>query len=607
MVRSRPVFIFIALGAASIAGAAPLRFAASAEPASQEAASLCARFDQDKAGLESGNPQDCRRSELDVSSSEDYVLDMDSFSSSRDSSVVVPLPPFDSPSSQEHADADTASAPSIESPALHPSGPFVSPSSQECADVDDNSAPGIESPASHPSGPFDSPSSQERADVDDNSALSIKSPAPHSSGPFDSPSSQEHIDADTADVPGIEFPALHPSGPLYLPSIRERADADDTASVPGIASRAPHPSGLLEYFRRSLGVLSSRSSNAPLAHSLLRKRTDTEITSADDLQPTSAFSTSTPVNASSEQHMDAQEENDLEQGKIITTHSFASHVPDPFGPPQSFSVSNTLDHPLLQEHIDIDIASAHNIESRSPHPPGPLVVSHDMDAYYLSQIGETASAEEVVKVIKLNTGSYETDIQGRTSWADFLQTRAGQFWLVVDHLLGENRPTIDRESVQIIIQADIIHTLLHHNTADRYFLRDVYSVFRDWNSPEYWHDVRDTDSWYNFLSNKHSGKLLLRVYNLVAPPIHDIRHLERLVTEDIEHLTSEEKAERKMDELRESGSAEAFRNARGNFKYFQRQDSLYFRKYRSMRNWSTLDVQEWFDYKVKKAIRDAGR
>ncbi|KAJ3778192.1 hypothetical protein FB446DRAFT_714632 [Lentinula raphanica] len=263
-------------------------------------------------------------------------------------------------------------------------------------------------------------------------------------------------------------------------------------------------------------------------------------------------------------------------------------------------------------HTGTDIASGHSIESRSPHPPGPhsgapIVVSGDMQAYYImSEIHENASPEEVVNAIKLDTRSYDTDIQGRTSWAHFLDTNTGKSWLAVDQVLKENRPTIDRESVQIIIQADIIHTLLH-NTANRYFLRDVYSVFRDWNNPEYWNDIWDTDSWYNFLSNKHSGKLLLRVYNLVAPPIHDIRHLERLVTEDIEHLTSEEKAERKMDELRESGSAEAFRNARGNFKSFKSQKSFCYKKYRSMRNWSTLDVQEWFDRKVNKAIRDARR
>ncbi|KAJ3977133.1 hypothetical protein EV361DRAFT_864037 [Lentinula raphanica] len=275
MVHSRPVFIFVALGAASIAAAAPLRLAPSVEPASQEAASLCARFDQDKAGSESGNPQDYRRSELDVSFSEDYVLDMGSFSSSRDSSVIVPLPPFDSPSSQGHVDPDTASALSIESPALHPSGLLVSPSSQERADVDDTSAPGIESPASHPSGPFDSPSSQEHADVDDTSAPSIKSPAPHSSGPFDSPLSQEHIDAITADVPSIESRAPHPSGPYVSPSSQERAD-----------SCAPYrPSGILEYFRRSLGVLSSRSSNAPVARPLLQKRTDTVVGTKENTQP----------------------------------------------------------------------------------------------------------------------------------------------------------------------------------------------------------------------------------------------------------------------------------------------------------------------------------
>ncbi|KAJ3826241.1 hypothetical protein F5878DRAFT_709200 [Lentinula raphanica] len=504
MVRSRPVLIFVALGAALLATAAPLRLAASIEPASQEAASLCARFDQDKAGSESGNPHDCGRSELDVSSSKDYVLDMGSFSSSRDSSVIVPLPPFDSPSSQEHVDPDTASAPRIESPAFHPSGPFVSPSSQECADVDDNSA------------------------------LSIKSPAPHSSGPFDSPSSQEHVDAITADVPGIESPALHPSGPLYLPSIRECADADDsTASVPGIASRAPHPSGLLELFCRSLGVLSSRSSNAPLARSLLRKRTDTEIASADDpdslatlhisvpLQPTSTFSTSFPsVAASSDQHQDAREEED----SVLATHSIASHGPDSSVSLHPSAVS--VAHTLAQEHTNTDFTSTHVLESRSPKPPGPLVVTSDIDTYqFVSRLDKATFVEAVRNHIKSKCKSYDQDMKS-TSWEQLGKTNSGQSLLEIHRLLPGLHPDFDPDLVTIGISAGIIATHLRHSDHgfSQFELR-AYTELKNWNSLQFQTDVDASKDWDDF-KTKYTGRLWLRIYDLLPSAEKNHFHLE---------------------------------------------------------------------------------
>ncbi|KAJ3726096.1 hypothetical protein C8R42DRAFT_708147 [Lentinula raphanica] len=426
MVRSRPVFIFIALGAASIAGAAPLRLAASAEPASQEAASLCARFDQDKAGSESGNPQDCRRSELDVSSSEDYVLDMGSFSSSRDASVIVPLPPFDSPSSQEHADADTASAPGIESRALHPSGPFVSPSSQE------------------------------------------------------------------------------------------RADADDTASVPGIASRALHPSGQLESFRRSFGVLSSRTSHAPLAHSLLRKRTDTGIASADDpdppatlrisvpLQPTSTFSTSFPsVAASVKQHQDPREEEDT----ILAALSIGSHGPNSSGSLHPSAVS--ISHTLVQEHTNTNIGVAHSIESRSPPVSSPLVASsHPPDPdvhYFVSHLQPADIGRQVHEfIMKKMQASYAQDTQGPTNWYQFVNTNSGQLWLKIDRLLAESHTGFERFSVKVEFISDII--LAHLDSATIGDSLHVYEVVKNWNIRQYRDDVRTSKDQHDF-SKTETGVL----------------------------------------------------------------------------------------------------
>ncbi|KAJ3726099.1 hypothetical protein C8R42DRAFT_718336 [Lentinula raphanica] len=485
MVRSRPVFIFVALGAALIATAAPLRLASSVEPASQEAAS-CAHFDQDT--QESANPHDCSEIELNVSSGEHYVLDMNSFPSRRDSSGINPLLPFDSPLSQDHA------------------------------------------------------------------------------------------------------------------------DAVDTASVLGIASRALHPSGPLEVVGRSNGVLSSGTSHTPDAHPLLRNRAETDIAGADDtgsparritvpLQPTRAFPTSFPfVVASPDPRKDALDE----EGNVVTTHSIASDVPYSLGPldPSSASIVD----PLLRMHTGTDIAGAHSIESRSPHPPGPhsgapIVVSADMQAYYImSKIHEDASPEEVVNAIKFDTRSYDTDIQGRTSWAHFLDTNTGKSWLAVDRVLKENRPTIDRDSVQIMIKADIIlDRLKNYRATDEYFLRNVYSVFRVWNDLEYWDATGVSGNWDNFLT-KHTGKLLLRVYDLLGPenkaPFHQLKYLRKLVDEDIEHLSPARKADQKMQTLRTyDGCTTAATNARGHLGLFVQQNSRCFAIYRYEYLWSTTDVQ----------------
>ncbi|KAJ3726098.1 hypothetical protein C8R42DRAFT_718335 [Lentinula raphanica] len=578
MVHTCSVLIFVALGAA-----APLRLMPSVEPAGQEAALACAHFDRDTP--ESVNPQDCVESEFNhnVSIGEYNVLDMNSFLSRRgDSSGINLLPPFDSPSSQD----------------------------------DDASVLSIESCAPHPSGPFDSPLSQEHEDADTISDPSISSRAPHPSGPFYSPSSQEHVDAITADVPGIESRAPHPSGPYVSPSSQERAD-----------SCAPYrPSGILEISRRSLGVLSSRSSNAPVPRHLLRKRTDTEVAGTDDLQPTSAFSMSFPsVNAFSEQHMpdareendmsDAHEENDLEKDKIITIHSVASHVPDSSGPPQSFSASNTLDHPLLRERIDTDIASTHTIESRSrsPYPHGPLVVSHDMDAYYLSQISKTTSAEEVVQVIKLNTGSYETDIQGRTSWADFLQTRAGQFWLVVDRILEQTRPNIDRISVKIEIMADIIVPRLD-NVSSWKLPISIYQQVRAWNLNLYWDDTKASTDFDDWLL-KDTGKLYLKIEKLItcapSPRPIDRSVVSFLFGEDIRGLSADEKANSRLEKVLTSTGKEyddvaaALRRAQTSMDQFRSKSTPCLTRFKHWKDMSTPDIANLLEQKMRKKLQEA--
>ncbi|KAJ3758476.1 hypothetical protein EV360DRAFT_83050 [Lentinula raphanica] len=592
MVRSRSVFIFVALGAASIAAAAPLRLAPNVAPASQEAAS-CAHFDRDTP--ESVNPHDCSEIELNVSSGEHYVLDMNSFHSSRDSSGIVLLPsfdsplsqdddtsvlsidsraphpsgPFDSPSSQEHVDAGTASVPGIESRAPHPSGPLYSLSIQERADAHDTaSVPSIESRAPHPSGPFHSPwiqeranayntasvpgivsrapqlsgpfdsqLSQERADVDDISAPDIESHASHSSGPFDFPSSREHKGADTANVLAIKSRARHPSGPLYFPLIQERADADDTASVLGIASRALHPSSLLELFRRSFSVLSSRTSNAPLAHSLLRKRTDTEIASADDpdspatlhisvpLQPTSTFSTSFPsVAASSDQHQDAREEED----SVLATH----------GPDSSASLhpsAVSVAHTLAQEHTNTDFTSTHVLESRSPKPPGPLVVTSDIsplvvtsdtDTYqFVSRLDKATFVEAVRNHIKSKCKSYDRDMKS-TSWEQLGKTNSGQSLLEIHRLLPGLHPDFDPDLVTIGISAGIIATHLRHSDHgfSQFELR-AYTELKNWNSLQFQTDVDASKDWDDF-KTKYTGRLWLRIYDLLPSAEKNHFHLE---------------------------------------------------------------------------------
>ncbi|KAJ3758352.1 hypothetical protein EV360DRAFT_70374 [Lentinula raphanica] len=394
--HSVTVLIFVA----SIAAAAPLRLVPSVEPASQEA-TPCARLEGDTP--KSVNPQDCGKSELNVSPGEHNVLDINSFSSSRDSSRIVLLPPFDSPSSQE------------------------------------------------------------RVDTDDTSVPSIDSRVPHPSGPFDSPMSQERVHADTVNVPGIGSRTSHPSDPLDSPTSQERVDAD-TANVTGIESRAPHTSGPLEVVGRSLGVLSSGTSSAPDSHRLLRKRTDTDsITGADDsapldlhisdpLQPTSAFSTNLLSEAASpDQCKDAREQ----EGTVIIAHGIASHVPDSSGPLNPSSAS--IDHPLLQERTYTDITSAQSIKSHSTHPAGPVLdVPYKQDTKlsknynqflqtktgelwqdiyslieHLSSIGHVDAAKVYNELKDWNSDQYREDIKSSQKWVDFCSKESGILLLTI--------------------------------------------------------------------------------------------------------------------------------------------------------------------------------
>ncbi|KAJ3776010.1 hypothetical protein FB446DRAFT_785499 [Lentinula raphanica] len=293
----------------------------------------------------------------------------------------------------------------------------------------------------------------------------------HPSGHLDSPTSQEHVDPGTVNVPGIGSRAFHLC-----------ADADDAVSVLGIESRAPHTSGPLEVVGRSLGVLSSGTSSAPDSHRLLRKRTDTDIAGADGsgpldlhisdpLQPTSAFSTNLLSEAASpDQCKDAREQ----EGTVIIAHGIASHVPDCSGPLNPSSAS--IDYPLLQERTSIDIASAHNIETRSTQPADPVLGV-----------------------------PYNQDMKHSKNYDQFLQTTTGKLWKDIDRYLSILHPAFDRFSVKMRIISD---SLRAHLSSRRYvYVDNVYNELKDWNSDQYWEDIRDSRNWVDFCS-KESGKLL---------------------------------------------------------------------------------------------------
>ncbi|KAJ3778194.1 hypothetical protein FB446DRAFT_841059 [Lentinula raphanica] len=475
MVHSRPVLIFVALGAASIAAAAPLRLAPNVEPASQEAAS-CAHFDQDTPG--SVNPHDCSEIELNVSSGEHYVLDMNSFPSGRDPSGINLLLPFDSPSSQD----DDTSVLSIESRALHPSGPFVSASSQE------------------------------------------------------------------------------------------RADADDTASVPGIASRALHPSGQLESFRRSFGVLSSRTSHAPDGHPLLRNRAETDIAGADDpdppatlrisvpLQPISVFSTSYPSEAASAHHSLDHE--------VIATPSIASHVHDSSSPVHSSATS--IDHVF---DPNIDIASAHTIESRSPNPHahGPPVASGDMGAYQIViglPMGKNIPAATMRDSIKSKCASYEKDLMA-TNWNRFQETDSGMTWLGVDQFLPQMRPMIDREPIKLEIMGDII--LAHLDSTAIGDPLHMYKALKQLNVHQYWNDARTSKDRHAF-SKTETGKLLSALLKRLGLAHQQSPNLFGIVDGDLHCIDPDREAFRRMRGMITKDDTASLRAANGDLSTFLDQD-----------------------------------
>ncbi|KAJ3818844.1 hypothetical protein F5880DRAFT_1681048 [Lentinula raphanica] len=496
MVRLHSVTVLIFI--ASIAAAAPLRLVPSVEPASQEA-TPCARLEGDSTP-KSVNPQDCGKSELNVSPGEHNVLDMNSFSFSCDSSRIVLLPPFDSPSSQERVDTEDPSVP-------------------KRVDADTVNVPGIGSLASHPSGPFHSPSIQECVYSDIASAPSVESRALHPSGHLDSPTSQEHVDPGTVNVPGIGSRAFHPSGPFLTLSIQERADADDAVSVLNIESRAPHTSGPLEVVRRSIGVLSSGTSSAPDSHRLLRKRTDTDIAGADGsgpldlhisdpLQPTSAFSTNLLSEAASpDQCKDAREQ----QGTVIIAHGIASHVPDCSGPLNPSSAS--IDHPLLQERTYTDITSAQSIKSHSTHPAGPVLVSSDMrpsKAYdFVSKLRtDQFLTRVVVDFMKSQDVPYKQDTKLSKNYNQFLQTKTGELWQDIDRLLSVLHPTFNRLFIRMKVMSDSL--IEHLSSIGHVDAAKVYNALEDWNSDQYREDIKSSQKWVDFCS-KESGILLLTI------------------------------------------------------------------------------------------------
>ncbi|KAJ3756740.1 hypothetical protein EV360DRAFT_84665 [Lentinula raphanica] len=578
MVHSRPVFIFVALGAASIATAAPLRLAPSVEPARQEAASCAYEI------------------ELNVSSGEHHVLDMNSFPSRRDSSGIDLLLPFDSPSSQD----DDTSVLSIASRAVHPSGLFVSPSSQERADADHTaSVPDIASHAPHPSGPFQSLLIlEDHADTDDTSAPSIESRAPRPSGPFHSPSIEERVDDATASVPSVESHAPYPSAPFHSLAIQKRADADDAASFPGVESRAPHTSGgLLQVVRRSIGVPSSGTSNTPDTHPLLRKRTDTDIAGDDDnrplalhipvtLQPTSAA-------ALPDQHNDAREQGDT----IIAALRIASHVPDSSGPLHPSAVS--VAHTLVQEHTPTDIASAHSIEPRSSVPPGPLVVSSDMN--YLSSLGEQASAEEVVNVIKSHSRSYETDIQGTETWSQFLETTSGRLWQDIERLLRAERPNIIRRSVKIEIMKDIILASPESNNPNSLL---AYKKLMKWNYGEYGNAIAAYDKW-NDIKHLEIGRLIYRIKTCLkkGQPAY-LPNFMTMVHDDINGLTTDRKAKKRIETIiRDPQHYADLRDARGAMSQFASLNLLCYQQYQYLYDNSLADVAGALYNRMEQALK----
>ncbi|KAJ3778175.1 hypothetical protein FB446DRAFT_699396 [Lentinula raphanica] len=532
MVRSRPVLIFVALGAALLATAAPLRLAPSVEPASQEAAS-CAHFDQDIP--ESVNPHDCSEIELNVSSGEHYVLDMDSFPFSRDSSGIVPLPPFDSRSSQEHVDADAASVPSVESRAPYPSGSFDSPLGQERVVAVTVNVP-------------------ERADADHTASVpGIASHAPHPSGPFHSLLIQDHVDTDDTSALSIESHASYPSAPFHSLAIQERADADDAASLPGLESRAPHTSdGIPEVLRRSIGVLSSGTSNTPDSHPLPQKRTDTDIAGDDDnaplalhipvtLQPTSAVDTSSPSEATSpDQRTGAHEEEDLEHETIITTHSIVSHVPDSSGPLCSSSGSD--DRPLLRERSNINIASPHSIETHSSGKPSPLVVSSPKDPSTFQFVAELEADQDLVQAvldfIKSKQLPYFEDVQASTNYDRFVQTKTGQLCMEIDRLLAELHPSFDRVSVKNTVMTNILKAHLNPNA--EVDARRLLEKFKTWNPTQYRKDIEASEyrsDFHHTESGRLLGMLFGRIRGLQGKPKRLQRFdLQNLVDKDIRDI-----------------------------------------------------------------------
>ncbi|KAJ3976394.1 hypothetical protein EV361DRAFT_945291 [Lentinula raphanica] len=414
MVRSRSVLIFLTLGATSIAAAAPLRLASIvAEPASQEAAS-CACYDRDTP--ESGNPRDCsKRSELNIIPGDDF-LHTNSFLSSRDSSAIVSLPPFRSPSSPERADADnTESVPSIESLALHPSGPCNSTSSQEYTDAD-NTVSSIESRAPYTSGPLEAV----------RRSIGVLSPGtPHAPDAHQKCTNTKISSADGPNSPALRLsvppqPAsTFPASPLSdAASPNQRKDAreeEDTLITARISAGLSHPSASVDY-----PLLRERSVSTDIAsaHSIETRPPDRPpgppVVNSDMMSPYYPFIAGLKV---SDQAQAAGVVRYHVRAKDIMSYEKATNDStswDEFVKTKSGQVWLEFDRLLANLHPSFDRLSVK------------ILIMSDIILAHLEPVSEVVALHVYDELREWNSGQYQKDTKASEDWEQFLLTETGR-------------------------------------------------------------------------------------------------------------------------------------------------------------------------------------
>ncbi|KAJ3728777.1 hypothetical protein C8R42DRAFT_638479 [Lentinula raphanica] len=453
MVRSRSVLIFVTLSAASIAAAAPLRLASIvAEPASQEEAS-CALFGQDPP--ESGDPQDCGKSERNVSSGEHNVLDMlNSFPSSHDSPGIVSLPPFHSPSSPERVDADnTESVPSIEFLALDPSGPCNPTSSQEYTDPD-NTVSSIESRAPYTSGPLEAVCR----------SIGVLSPGtPHA--PDAHSLLQKCTDTEISSADGPSSPALRlsvppqpastfPASPLYdAASPNQRKDAreeEDTLITARISAGLSHPSPSVDY-----PLLRERSVSTDIAsaHSIETRPPDRPpgppVVNSDMMSPYYPFIAGLKA---SDQAQTAGVVRHHVRAKDIMSYEKATNDStswDEFVKTKSGQVWLEFDRLLANLHPSFDRLSVK------------ILIMADIILAHLEPVSEVVALHVYDELREWNSGQYQKDTKASEDWEQFLLTETGRLCSkVLKRIDNERRyeyhlPLLNRRSLIGMISEDI--------------------------------------------------------------------------------------------------------------------------------------------------------